>query len=154
MSSSDSIDPKKDEEKLRRQAGHNLTICIFLGGFTFTSMTVLMQVRDNFNVDAISAILYYPELLIDGLAAVSALFVMAVIGMSVVASGRDELKSDYGKLAFAFMIAGLLGLCVLLPLLVVPFSLAGAIAIAIIEVVGLLMLHYLSNKHPPTEIRQ
>lgn len=97
------------DERSSKQAGNNLTICVFLGGLTFTALTLLLQNKDNFRFEPVSSMLYYPELLMDGMAVVSALFIIGAIGMSVLGAGREKSKSSYGKVSSSFMIGGLIG---------------------------------------------
>ena len=64
-----------------------LTVAVFLGGISFTTMAVLMQLQmqsqDEFHFDPIDKILNYSELVITGLAMSSIFFIVATMGIFI-----------------------------------------------------------------------
>jgi hypothetical protein len=64
-----------------------LTVAVFLGGISFTTMAVLMQLQiqsqDEFHFDPIDKILNYSELVITGLAMSSIFFIIASMGIFI-----------------------------------------------------------------------
>jgi len=68
-----------------------LTVAVFLGGISFTTVAVLMQLQaqmqDEFRFEPINRLVNYSELVIAGLAASSILFIAATMGIIPVASG-------------------------------------------------------------------
>lgn len=131
-------DKEKDKDKWKKFGEHGLTLSGFLGGITLSSMVLIMQSKEEFEFEPVSSLFYYPELLIIGLAAVVILFIISAAGLVLVASG--ERKPLYTQTIQKFMSAGLYAVCGFVPLILLPFSLVGAIVITVIVIMCFIML--------------
>lgn len=128
---------------------HGLSVAAFLGGLTITIMVLVMQApSETFEYKPLSSVLYYPELLVIGLAIIGFLFIISSMGFSILGSLSSLKDSGFeiwkevadllenGNMMWIpllFLSLAFLGLCVFLPLLLLPFFDKGAIALAIIE---------------------
>ena len=115
-----------------------LTVAVFLGGISFTTMAVLMQLQfqsqDEFRFEPIDKILNYSELVITGLAMSSIFFIVATMGIIPVAAGRILETTRFATYAYNCMFIGFCILCGVFVLMLLPFSITGAIVVAVISV--------------------
>ena len=79
-----------------------LTVAVFLGGISFTTMAVLMQLQiqsqDEFHFDPIDKILNYSELVSNYRLAMSSIFfIVATMGIIPVAARGNSPKSSSRK---------------------------------------------------------
>ena len=113
-----------------------LTVAVFLGGISFTTMAVLMQLQmqsqDEFHFDPIDKILIYSELVITGLAMSSIFFIVATMGIIPVAAGRILEITRFATFAYNRMFIGFCLLCGIFVLMLLPFSFTGAVVVAVI----------------------
>ena len=136
-------------EGTRHQYG--LPVSAFLGGISFTIMAFLIEIRtDNkFHypmIDNIPNFMELSELVITGLAASGIFFIVSSIGMIPVASGRIREISPLARCAYTCMLVGFYILCGVIALFLLPFSTIGAVAVAIISVVVIVMYSFLYGK--------
>jgi len=98
----------------------------FLGGITFATMVLLIQSDTK---------IPNHEFMIPGTAIISVLFIIATVGnMHVTYDSQNKnkkLKNSMGL--FAEM--GFFGLMIIIPSLVYPFSMYGAVVVVILEVI-------------------
>jgi hypothetical protein len=113
-----------------------LTVAVFLGGISFTTMAVLMQLQmqlqDEFHFDLIDNILNYSELVITGLAMSSIFFIVATMGIIPVAAGRILEITGFATFAYNRMFIGFCLFCGIFVLMLLPYSIIGAIVVAVI----------------------
>ena len=136
-------------EGTRHQYG--LTVSAFLGGISFTIMAFLIEIRtDNMfhypMIDNIPNFMELSELVIIGLAASGTFFIVSSIGMIPVASGRIREISPLARCAYTCMLFGFYVLCGVIALLLLPFSFIGAVTVAIISVVVIVLYSVLYGK--------
>ena len=137
--------------KSTQQHQYGLTVSAFLGGISFTIMAFLIEIHtDNkFHypmIDNIPNFMELSELVIAGLAASGIFFIVSSIGMIPVASGRIKEISPMARCAYTCMLVGFYILCGVIALFLLPFSTIGAIAVAIISVVVIVMYSFLYGK--------
>ncbi len=115
----------------------------FLGGITFAAMILLMQSSDKFSTVPLSSLSpLYPNGLIIGTAVTSVLFIGSSIGMIKPASGLRKTEKEHPRLAGTMADLGFLGLMVLLPFLALPFSIAGAVILVILDASMIFLLYF------------
>jgi uncharacterized membrane protein len=136
-------------EGTRHQYG--LPVSAFLGGISFTIMAFLIEMHtDNkFHypmIDNIPNFMELSELVIAGLGASGTFFIVSSIGMIPVASGRIGEVSPLARCAYTCMLVGFYILCGVIALFLLPFSTIGAVAVAIISVVVIVMYSVLYGK--------
>jgi hypothetical protein len=129
-------------EGTRHQYG--LPVSAFLGGISFTIMAFLidMDTDNKFHypmIDNIPNFTELSELVIVGLAASGIFFIVSSIGMIPVASGRIREVSPMARCAYTCLLVGFYILCGVIALLLLPFSTIGAVAVAIISVVVIVL---------------
>jgi uncharacterized membrane protein len=129
-------------EGTRHQYG--LPVSAFLGGISFTIMAFLIEMySDNkFHypmIDNIPNFMELSELVIAGLAASGTFFIVSSIGMIPVASGRIGELSPLARCAYSCMLVGFYILCGVIALFLLPFSTIGAVGVAIISVVVIVL---------------
>lgn len=107
-----------------------LSVTGFLGGITFASMILLMQIQDQFE---------YGEWLITGTAIVSVFFIISTVGMVHIASNQKEAGKKFTYLMQNMANFGFFGLMALLPFILFPFSHGGAIILAVIETIVIVL---------------
>lgn len=113
---------------------HSENTTAFLGGITFTAMILLLEFSTN---------LIYSEILIPGTAIISILFIMSTVGtlkMKIDNDIKDNTK--FPEFVQTCGRAGFFGMMVILPLLIVEFSLIGTIVIIAVEVFLIIMFLY------------
>jgi hypothetical protein len=126
------------------QHQYGLTVSSFLGGISFTIMAFLidMDTDNKFHypvIDNMPNFMELSELVIAGLAASGTFFIVSSIGMIPVASGRIAEVSPLARCAYTCMLFGFYILCGVIALLLLPFSIIGAVAVAIISVVVIVL---------------
>jgi hypothetical protein len=136
-------------EGTRHQYG--LPVSAFLGGISFSIMAFLIDIdTDNkFHypmIDNIPNFMELSELVIVGLAASGIFFIVSSIGMIPVASGRIREVSPMARCAYTCLLVGFYILCGVIALLLLPFSIIGAVAVAIISVVVIVLYSSLYGK--------
>jgi hypothetical protein len=117
----------------------------FLGGITFAAMVVVMQPFGSDPFKKVSwlppgqflDVLWYPELLIDWLAIVSVLFVFSSAFYNIMAVSKEPYARKFRRSAIGFTWAGFVGLLLLMPLILLPFSFIGALFTLSLEVMFL-----------------
>lgn len=114
-----------------------LLITSFLGGITFTALIFLIQIKDEYT---------YAEYLISATALVSLLLVMATLSRLFLATHQDGLHEEYDLFVGLLAVAGLIGFLTIIPFMILPFSLIGAITIGIVEIVLFIIWMLLSTK--------
>jgi hypothetical protein len=129
-------------EGTRHQYG--LPVSAFLGGISFTIMAFLidMDTDNKFHypmIDNIPNFMELSELVIVGLAASGIFFIVSSIGMIPVASGRIAEISPMARCAYTCLLVGFYILCGVIALLLLPYSTIGAVAVAIISVVVIVL---------------
>ena len=125
---------KPSKENRFFQRSENATA--FLGGITFTTMVLLLE----FSTDLI-----YSEILIPGTAIVSVFFIISTVGTVKIAAADIKTDTKFATFVQSCARAGFLGIMVILPLLIVEFSIAGTIVIIVVEVVLIGMFLYLER---------
>ena len=130
---------------------YGLTVSAFLGGISFTIMAFLIEVQiaNKFHypmIDNIPNFMGLSELVITGLAASGTFFIVSSIGMVPVASGRIREISPLARCAYTCMLVGFYVLCGVIALLLLPFSFVGAVVVAIISVVVIVLYSVLYGK--------
>lgn len=126
------------------QHQYGLTVSAFLGGISFTIMAFLidMHTDNKFHypmIDNIPNFMELADLVIIGLAASGTFFIVSSIGMIPVASGRIREVSPMARCAYTCLLVGFYILCGVIALLLLPFSTIGAVAVAIISVVVIVL---------------
>jgi len=127
---------------------HALNVTGFLGGITFAAMILIIESKDKFVfsppeslmplIESIPMKLNYAEQLINLAAISSVLFIVSTVGLIRLAAGEKDTKDKYSRFMEYLASAGFIVLImILLPALVLPFSLIGAIVVFII---GIIML--------------
>jgi hypothetical protein len=123
-----------DHKKFYEQA---IPVSGFLGGLTFTAMTVLIQSKDKFSspitIFPLLSLDYY-QILIAAMAVISVLFITSAVGMINIASGIRS-KGTYVTTMDLLMTLGFYGLLIFLPMIVIPFSVIGAAIVITIEII-------------------
>jgi len=117
----------------------------FLGGITFAAMILLMQSSEKFTVDHQPTFLLqlmYPDGLILGTAIISVLFIAASIGLIRPASGVGHTEKERLHLMELLASLGFIGIMILLPLLIYPFSPYAAIIIAAVDFAISAIIYY------------
>jgi hypothetical protein len=137
-------------EGTRHQYG--LPVSAFLGGISFTIMAFLIEMHtDNkFHypmIDNISNFMELSELVIAGLAVSGTFFIVSSIGMIPVASGRIGEVSPLARCAYTCMLVGFYILCGVIALFLLPFSTIGAVGVAIISVVVIVLYSVVYGKY-------
>jgi len=126
---------------------HSLGVTGFLGGITFAAMILLIQSRNDIQLPS-DFPPFYLDSLITGTAISSVLFIVASVGMIRVAAGEKDEDDPFSHAMATFASLGFFGLMALLPLLVWPFLLVGAIIVAIVEAIAIgIFLHYLLRRN-------
>ncbi len=136
-------------EGTRHQYG--LTVSAFLGGISFTIMAFLieMHIANKFHfslIDNIPNFMELSELVIAGFATSGTFFIVSSIGMIPVASGRISEISPLARCAYTCMLVGFYILCGVIVLLLLPFSILGAIAVATISIVVIGLYSFLYGR--------
>lgn len=136
-------------EGTRHQYG--LPVSAFLGGISFTIMAFLidMDTDNKFHypmIDNIPNFMELSELVIIGLAASGTFFIVSSIGMIPVASGRIREVSPMARCAYTCLLVGFYILCGVIALLLLPFSNIGAVAVAIISILVIVLYSSLYGK--------
>jgi prolipoprotein diacylglyceryltransferase len=121
------------EKQNRKQTELEVGTTAFLGGIAFATMVFVMQAKDDF----IFQVSYYPDIIMTVLAGTSFTLIIANILNSGVASGADPLDSFGHKIADKMTQVGVMTFVIIIPFLLLPFTLYGAISIGIIEIVVL-----------------
>lgn len=121
-----------------------------MGGISFTTVAVLMQLQaqmqDEFRFEPINRLVNYSELVIAGLAASSILFIAATMGIIPVASGRILETSRFATCAYHCLFMGFCLLGGVFVLMLLPFSIVGAIIVAAILVTFYVLYVFLYDK--------
>jgi hypothetical protein len=133
---------KKEAEKkdsTTRRYEKSIDAASFLGGLTIALLVLLIAPSDNsFGVvfcskpvspfcNFITSVLkydYYKQLLIGGIGIVSTLLVVSVVGVKVAYIQERDQKEFFPRVSLLFYEAGFIGVLILVPVLVLPFSLA------------------------------
>lgn len=136
-------------EGTRHQYG--LPVSAFLGGISFTIMAFLidMHTDNKFHypmIDNIPNFMELADLVIIGLAASGTFFIVSSIGMIPVASSRIAEVSPMARCAYTCLLVGFYILCGVIALLLLPFSIIGAVAVAIISVVVIVLYSVLYGR--------
>lgn len=124
----------KDEghRQARKQTEFEVTTTAFLGGIAFAAMVFVMQAQEDFVIQGFS---YYPEILITTLAGICFILIIANILNTGVASGADLLGSTSANLASSLSSTGVMAFVIIIPFMLLPFTLIGTIVLIIIETV-------------------
>ena len=130
---------------------YGLTVSAFLGGISFTIMAFLieMHIANKFHfplIDNIPNFMELSELVIAGFAISGTFFIVSSIGMIPVASGRISEVSPLARCAYTCMLVGFYMLCGVIALLLLPFSTLGAIAVATISIVVIVLYSVLYGR--------
>lgn len=107
----------------------------FLGGITFTTMVLIMQITED---------LPLKEFLITGTAIVSVLLIVSTIGMVHVAFNPKKAGENFAKFLQTLATVGFFGITLMLPFLVHPFTEIGAYVLVIVEIV--IIITYVSKR--------
>jgi len=97
-------------------------------------------------IDNIPNFMELADLVIAGLAASGTFFIVSSIGMIPVASNRIAEVSPLARCAYTCMLFGFYILCGVIVLLLLPFSIIGAVAVAIISVVVIVLYSVLYGR--------
>lgn len=125
---------------------HSLGVTGFLGGIAFAAMILLIQSKNDITLPS-DFPSFYLDALITGTAISSVFFIVASVGMIRVAAGEKDEKDPFSEAMATFASLGFFGLMILLPLLVWPFLLVGAIFVVIIEAITIgIFLRYLPRR--------
>lgn len=113
-----------------------LSTTAFLGGITFAAMVFVMQAQEQFIFQNIS---FYPDILITFLAGISFTFILSSIGNLDVAAGILPAIGKMRKLSLKMAIAGWISVLIIIPFLVLPFTLIGAFIVGMLEMIVAVM---------------
>jgi hypothetical protein len=145
----------------KERAEHQLSAGGVLSGVTFAALVLIIQSKEAFAVPAFITFVSYTEILIIGMAITSLLFIFSTVGMVQIAAERvpsldaeshhckditrrrlsEREKSNaenYIRTISSSFSAAFYGLMIMLPLLVLPLSILGAIVIIVFESVSLI----------------
>ena len=121
------------QEKIaRKQSELMLSTTAFLGGITFAAMVFVMQAQEQFIFQNIS---YYPDILITFLAGISFTFILSSLGNMDVAAGILPAFGDMAKYSLRMAVAAWISVLVIIPFLVLPFTLIGAFIVGMLEAI-------------------
>ena len=114
------------------------TVTGFLGAITFATMILLMQFPEK---------IQFSEILISYTAAISFFFIITTLGGSIDASHAKNISERFFKLIkYCYMIS-FYGLMALIPALIFSFSIVGAIILAILIGIVLILFDKLGPKN-------
>ncbi|MDA4127002.1 MAG: hypothetical protein OK452_07345 [Thaumarchaeota archaeon] len=134
MSASSSDEPSdKSKREIHEQS---LSTAGFLGGISFTGLVLVLSSASTFNTPVwiIPAEGYF-VIVATSLAITSTLFIVASLSMQQVASGTADIDSPKADFAVYCFLLGVLGFLIDLPLLLVPFTTVGAVAVVVVEII-------------------
>ncbi len=126
---------------------HTLTVTSFLGGITFAALILLIQSKNDIAIPA-GFPNYYLDGLITGTAVSTVFLVISSVGMIRTASGERSPDEPFSDAMSIFGSLGFFGIIALLPFLVLPFSIIGAIIVAMTEAItiSIYLRYYLRPK--------
>lgn len=106
----------------------------FLGGITFTALTLFIQSANT---------LKFVNILIPLTATISFLFILCTLG-----SMRSSVHKDFKKLIYVFTNLGIYGLMFVIPLSILSFNYYGALFVGITEVFSVVIFNIVNRKNP------
>jgi len=113
------------------------TVTGFLGAITFATMILLMQFPEK---------IQFSEILIPYTAAISFFFIVTALGGSLDPSHAKKVTERFFNLVKYCYIIAFYGLIALIPALIFSFSLIGAIVLAVIMGIVLILFEKLGPK--------
>lgn len=122
-----------------------LTVTSFLGGITFAALVLIIEFSHNNTYEFPHWMpLNYLEILLISTAFTSTLFILATVGTIKIAAGEKNLDSLFTKITTILADAGFYAfLIILLPLLILSFSLNGSILIFLSSITMIIILKIL-----------
>jgi len=121
-------------QKSSKLYGYYIQTTSILAGTAFAALILLIEVKGKFLAPEWFPIKDgYSDLLVMVTAIIVVLFFIACVGAPQVAVRSKSPTSRFARLITTFAEAGMYGILVLLPLLVLPFSLVGAIVLSTFE---------------------
>jgi hypothetical protein len=123
----------------------SLRVATFLDGLTLTALTFIVGLEINYPPITFITISYHPpftfllitisykELLILVSGTAAAFLISSVFGLKAVLVRGQSEREFFASFALYSYEAGYLAILIFLPLLVLPFSMLGTVAIAIVE---------------------
>ncbi len=148
---SNTDDDKDNDQSVKGISDHLIAIAAFIGGITFTGMILVIQSQDKFKLSQLGDYSkYYSEGLIVGLSIISFLLILGTLGFATVSwlveennKRKEKGKTNSNVTTSTLMMAilgpisllfGVYGIFIILPLLLLPFSLIGSIVLVVIEI--------------------
>jgi len=131
----------EDDQEDREYSAQSILVVGFLGGIVFTALALVLQSRD-----AIEAIgygfegVFYFQILITVMGIDSVCFIVSSIIMIETASQRGVAKSPYGASGRWLMVWGVILLFVIIPFILLPYTLYGAIIVFAFSMIILVLL--------------
>ncbi|MBI3640388.1 MAG: hypothetical protein HY223_08755 [Thaumarchaeota archaeon] len=111
----------------------------FLGGLTFTGLIFFIQQTNTMKLAPI---------LIPLTAGVSFLFILATIGTMRVSVEGGSVHPDFYKLNIGFILAGLGGIMVMIPLMIWDYNFYSSIVLIIFEIIAVRIFAWKGSKNP------
>jgi hypothetical protein len=141
--------PEEGGSELHQQA---LVVMGFFTGFSITALVVIMQASRSFHVPLgpLSAGEYF-ETLISTIALVDVVSVFGILATMEVAGGIAALGSGTDRFGYACFLIGLFGLVAVFPLLLFPFTSAGAAIVLVAEAILLTVYFSAPGAAPPSK---
>lgn len=137
-------------EGSRHQYGLTVSALFWGGGISFTIMAFLIELITDDKIhypmiDNIPIFWNYQNWLLQGLLPLG-LFIVLSIGMISVPSSRISEVSPMARCAYSCMLVGFYNLCGAIVLLLLPFYTIGAVAVAIISCVIIVLYSVLYGR--------
>jgi len=111
------------------------TVTGFLGGITFTALILLFEKSGDMKLLIPFTSITVISILIPLTAVVSFLFILATLGSMRVPIEGGSVHRKFYNLIVCYIIAGFIGLMIIIPLVIVFYTLIGAIVVTIIEII-------------------
>lgn len=108
----------------------------FLAGITITILVLVIQIKDVFIFNGES----YYEILIPGIAITSVFFIICTYGLVNIALGLKKPGTAYARYMDRLVLSGYYGIMIIIPALVLPFTLVGAVVVGAVEIILSIML--------------
>ena len=117
----------------------------FFAGFSITVLVVIMQSPTTFRVPEgfLSGEEYF-QILISVISSVSVVCIFSLLSAMEVAGGNAQRGSNLDRFGYICFMIGLFGLVVTVPLLLIPYSEAGALIVFVLELI-LLFMYFVSD---------
>ena len=124
------------------------TVTGFLGGVTFTALILLLDRADTITLLIPYTTITLISILIPLTATVSFLFILATLGSLRMPIEGGSVHQKFYNLVLAYIVVGFIGLMIIIPMVIIYYTMIGAIVIAIIEIFTAFFLIRESGKNP------